>query len=109
MKKQILIGVLLLSFLFASNLFAQQAVTIDSKEEEKKDNHLDLYGDIRLRAEQDWDSRRFNGTFRNDRFRLRYRFRIGLTYNWNKQISLGARLRSGVAESLQSTSHAGGN
>ena len=74
--------------------------SIKPTEEEK--NQFKLYGDIRLRAEQDWNSRRFNGTFREDRFRLRYRLRFGFTYNWNKGISFGARIRSGVAESLQS-------
>ncbi|MDB4727808.1 putative porin [Saprospiraceae bacterium] len=71
-------------------------------QKEGKKNQFKLYGDIRLRAEQDWDSRRFDGNFRDDRFRLRYRLRFGFTYNWTNNISLGARLRSGVAESLQS-------
>ncbi len=70
--------------------------------EGKKINTLSLLGDIRLRGEQDWNSRRFDGSFREDRFRLRYRLRLGLTYDWTKNIKMGLRIRSGVAESLQS-------
>ncbi len=73
-----------------------------TNQEEDKKPDFNLYGDIRLRAEQDWDSRNFNGSLRDDRFRLRYRLRLGLTYNWTENITMGARIRSGVAESLQS-------
>ncbi|MEM9822966.1 MAG: putative porin [Bacteroidota bacterium] len=73
-----------------------------TRSEEEQKNSFQLYGDIRLRAEQDWNSRRFDGSFREDRFRLRYRLRFGFTYNWTKNIKMGARIRSGVAESLQS-------
>jgi hypothetical protein len=73
-----------------------------SEQEDQEHNKLKLFGDIRLRAEQDWDSRNFNGSFREDRFRLRYRLRLGLTFNWNEHITMGARIRSGVDESLQS-------
>ena len=59
-------------------------------------------GDIRTRLEQDWNSRRFDGSFRDDRFRLRYRLRVGFNYYWNNHIQFGARIRSGVDESMQS-------
>ncbi|MBT8228980.1 MAG: putative porin, partial [Bacteroidia bacterium] len=70
--------------------------------DEKSTSTLKLFGDVRMRAEQDWDSRNFDGTYREDRFRLRHRLRFGFNYTWNEYISFGARIRSGVEESLQS-------
>lgn len=57
-------------------------------------------GDFRFRAEQDWDSRKSDGSFRDDRSRLRYRLRAGVTYrhNWSE---VGARLRTGVSRKQQ--------
>ncbi len=73
----------------------------DSSEEEEE-KKLKLYGDFRFRAEQDWDSKRSNGTTRNDRFRLRHRTRVGFTYQWSDHISFGARLRTGSLLDQQS-------
>ncbi len=89
-------------FFYSLHTNAQDQISPEKEKAAEKKNKLKLYGDIRLRAEQDWNSRNFNGSFRDDRFRIRYRLRFGLTYNWTKNISMGARLRSGVAESLQS-------
>lgn len=50
--------------------------------------------DYRFRAEQDWDSRKSDGTNRDNRSRLRYRLRTGATYS-NKQYSFGFRIRTG--------------
>jgi hypothetical protein len=50
--------------------------------------------DFRFRAEQDWDSRRSDGSFREDRSRLRYRLITGATYK-NKDYEVGVRLRTG--------------
>ncbi len=50
--------------------------------------------DFRFRAEQDWDSRKSDGTYRDDRSRLRYRFRTGATYK-NDTYSFGLRFRTG--------------
>jgi len=50
--------------------------------------------DYRFRAEQDWKSRKSDGTFRDDRSRLRYRLRAGATY-LNKNYSFGVRIRTG--------------
>lgn len=50
--------------------------------------------DYRFRAEQDWDSRKSDGTYRDDRSRLRYRLRAGATYS-NKDYSFGLRIRTG--------------
>ncbi len=50
--------------------------------------------DYRFRAEQDWDSQRPDGTLRDNRSRLRYRLRAGVTYE-NKYYSFGTRIRTG--------------
>ena len=50
--------------------------------------------DYRFRAEQDWDSRKSDGTYRDDRSRLRYRLRAGATYS-SKEYSFGLRVRTG--------------
>ena len=50
--------------------------------------------DFRFRAEQDWKSRNADGTYREDRSRLRYRLRAGATYA-DKYYSFGLRIRTG--------------
>ena len=50
--------------------------------------------DFRFRIEQDWDSRKSDGTFRDDRTRLRYRLRTGATFK-NDWYSFGFRIRTG--------------
>jgi len=105
MKKTQLLMLVIFGLLLIPDIYTQNQTNVIYHENEQgitKKNNLEFYGDIRLRAEQDWDSRNFNGTMRDDRFRLRHRLRMGLTYYWNDRISFGARLRSGVAESLQS-------
>lgn len=73
-----------------------------SQEEQEEKKKLNFQGDFRFRVEQDWDSRNFDGSYREDRFRLRYRLRFGFTYDWNEYIGFGARIRTGVDESVQS-------
>lgn len=70
-----------------SSLIAQK----DSTDYKK----LELTGDFRFRIEHDWNSRKTDGTFRNDRSRLRYRTRFGFNYTIDKHSSFGARVRSG--------------
>ena len=60
-----------------------------------------LEGDFRFRAEQDWNSRKSDGTFRDDRSRLRYRMRAGVTYHYNPWISVGTRIRTGDPKKQQ--------
>lgn len=55
---------------------------------------LSFEGDFRFRVEQDWDSRKADGTFRDDRTRLRYRLRAGAKYA-DKWYSAGVRIRTG--------------
>ncbi len=55
---------------------------------------LSFHGDFRFRVEQDWDSRKSDGSFREDRSRLRYRARIGAEYRRDWYVT-GVRLRTG--------------
>ena len=52
-------------------------------------------GDFRFRVEEDWDSRKSDGTYRQNRSRLRYRARIGLEYRHDAHTLVGLRLRTG--------------
>ncbi len=56
---------------------------------------LKFTGDFRFRIEHDWNSQNSNGILRDDRSRLRYRFRFGLNYAIDKHSSFGGRVRSG--------------
>lgn len=56
---------------------------------------LDFTADFRFRVEHDWHSRKPSGEFRDDRSRLRYRFRFGLDYALDEHSSFGGRIRSG--------------
>lgn len=50
--------------------------------------------DYRFRAEQDWDSKKSDGSLRGNRSRLRYRLRTGASYT-HHVYSVGVRLRTG--------------
>lgn len=56
--------------------------------------------DFRFRVEQDWNSRKSDGTYRDDRTRFRYRIRAGVTYS-HKWYETGIRLRTGNARKQQ--------
>ena len=58
-------------------------------------------GDFRFRIEQDWNSRKSNGTYRDNRSRLRYRFRFGMNYQLIEWAELGMRIRTGFREKQQ--------
>lgn len=55
---------------------------------------LSFEGDFRFRIEQDWKSKKSNGTYRDNRTRLRYRMRFGAQYE-DKWYSTGFRIRTG--------------
>lgn len=57
-------------------------------------NKIHFESDFRFRIEQDWDSRKSNGSYRDDRTRFRYRLRAGATFK-EKFYSLGFRIRTG--------------
>lgn len=55
---------------------------------------IDWEADFRFRLEQDWNSRKSDGTFRDDRTRLRYRVRTGFTFT-DGPFEVGVRARTG--------------
>lgn len=57
-------------------------------------SRIDYEMDFRFRVEQDWDSKKSDGSFRKDRTRLRYRFRTGMSYK-NDWYTMGFRIRTG--------------
>lgn len=90
MKYLLSIGMFLL---LGSSLFSQ----IDSTQIKK----LSFTGDFRFRVEQDWDSRKSDGTYRDNRSRLRYRFRFGMNYQVTEWAEFGMRIRTGFGEKQQ--------
>jgi hypothetical protein len=62
---------------------------------------LSFTGDFRFRAEQDWNSQKSDGSYRNDRSRFRYRARFGMKYQYNDWASFGFRIRTGYREKQQ--------
>ncbi|MEO0877873.1 MAG: putative porin, partial [Bacteroidota bacterium] len=79
-------GMLLFGVLLTSEIGAQR----DSLTQK-----LSFTGDFRFRIEHDWNSRNASGNLRDDRSRLRYRFRFGLHYELDKHSAFGGRLRTG--------------
>lgn len=63
--------------------------------------NIDLSGDFRFRIEQDWRSQKSDGTWRDDRTRMRYRFRFGVNYTYNPFIKFGFRIRTGLQNKQQ--------
>ena len=61
---------------------------------------LKFNGDFRFRVEQDWNSRTSDGSYREDRSRLRYRLRAGATYK-DKWYEVGLRIRTGNPKKQQ--------
>jgi hypothetical protein len=62
---------------------------------------LELSADVRLRAEQDWDSRSAAGMPRKDRARLRIRARANAVVGLGGGIKLHGRVRTGGTDSQQ--------
>lgn len=58
-------------------------------------------GDFRFRVEPDWDSRKSDGSYRDNRTRLRYRVRFGGSYQIDSNWQIGARLRTGFGKKQQ--------
>ncbi len=63
-------------------------------------SQLKFNSDFRFRVEQDWDSKKSDGSFRDDRTRLRYRIRTGVTYATNRY-EAGFRIRTGNPKKQQ--------
>ena len=70
-------------------------------QEEPKLKKLQFSADAKIRFEQDWNSRKSDETYRDDRFRVRFRIRAGLNYSPNDWASFGLRFRTGYAEKQQ--------
>lgn len=81
-----LLGILLVVFIPFTTVAQNDSIT-------KK---LLFTGDFRFRVEPDWDSRKSDGSFRDNRTRLRYRLRFGANYRFNPHLELGVRLRTGL-------------
>ena len=91
MKYLLFIGLFLIvspAFLFA------QVGSVQTKK-------LSFSADFRFRFEQDWNSIKSDGSYREDRFRLRYRLRFGLNYRFKHWGEFGVRIRSGFREKQQ--------
>ena len=89
---------IILFIVFANPAYTQNKDAKSNKTVKK----FNVYGDFRFRGESDRDSRRTNGSYRDDRDRLRYRLRFGFTYKYNEHFELGGRLRSGNPLNQQS-------
>lgn len=57
--------------------------------------------DFRFRVEEDWNSRKSDGSYRENRTRLRYRGRFGFRYMLNQHGTFGMRLRTGLQNKQQ--------
>ncbi|GAA4238658.1 hypothetical protein GCM10022291_30000 [Postechiella marina] len=64
-------------------------------------SNIKFSGDFRFRVEQDWNSRKSDGTYRDDRSRLRYRARLGVNYKFNDWANVGVRVRTGDPKKQQ--------
>jgi hypothetical protein len=64
---------------------------------------LRVYSDGRGRLESDWDSQRADGSERENRTRLRIRFRVGFEFMADEHLTLNVRLRSGPDPAQQSS------
>jgi len=85
----------LLIMFFVVNLCTSFAQTLDSLY-----SRIEPTADFRFRVEHDWNSRKSDGTFREDRTRLRYRLRAGAKFS-HKWYSMGFRLRTGQQNKQQ--------
>ncbi len=78
------------------------AAAFPTKAEQEVGRKVRLFGDFRLRLEQDWDSLQGDCTPRDDRLRLRIRLRGGLEVRINDNWSAQLAARTGPDRSQQS-------
>jgi hypothetical protein len=62
---------------------------------------LAFNADFRFRIEEDWKSKKSDGSYRDDRTRLRYRLRAGFNYKLSHWSGFGARIRTGLPNKQQ--------
>ena len=91
MKRLLFIGLFLLTGL---NFLYSQTDSITLKK-------ITFAGDFRFRLEQDWNSRKSDGSYRDDRSRIRYRFRFGMNYQLEEWAEIAMRIRTGFHEKQQ--------
>jgi hypothetical protein len=91
------IGIKKYSFMLLFLIFALP----DAYAQEGPEKKLSFTGDFRFRIEEDWNSRKSDGTYRDDRTRLRYRARVGMNYKANDWASFGIRIRTGDPDKQQ--------
>lgn len=85
-----------------ANLFIPLFISISLVAQENSlISKINFQGDFRFRIEQDWNSKKTDGFFRDDRSRLRYRGRLGLNYFVNSNTSMGIRIRTGNPKKQQ--------
>ncbi len=84
--------ILLLYLIFA--LLGLNTILFGQNSEPNK--RFEFNGDFRFRVEHDWNSFKTDGSKREDRSRLRYRYRFGTLFKPNNHSSFGATLRSSV-------------
>ncbi len=89
----------LLSFLLLVGMFGRSQNHMTKKDSIL--NKITFSGDFRFRVEQDWNSLKSDGTYRADRSRLRYRLRVGFTYQINSWSKFGANIRTGLLDKQQ--------
>ncbi len=65
------------------------------RQEASSNSKLSFNADFRFRVEQDWNSRKSDGSYRDNRTRLRFRARVGFHYQLNDWASFGARICTG--------------
>lgn len=78
------------------------SISISSAQESSTTKKFKFGGDFRFRTEHDWNSRKTDGSYRDDRDRLRIRLRLGAKYQLNNTVSFGAMLRTGNPSIAQS-------
>ncbi len=85
---------------FLGLLFLLPTISI-SQTDSVQQKKLVFTGDFRFRVEQDWNNRKPNGTYYDNRSRLRYRLRFGATYYLEDWAEFGTRIRTGYREKQQ--------
>ena len=86
---------------FARGSLAASAATLLAQPALAEAPGLDLSGDVRLRLEQDWDSRKADGSKRDERTRARIRVRVNAKSDLGNGFTVKGRVRSGSKNSQQ--------